>query len=45
LALLAIGDKIAIINFAISRDVSPSFHKPNSDEPNIVAPNNAPLMV
>lgn len=45
LALLAIGVNMAMINFATSREVSPSFHRPNSDEPNIVAPNNAPLMV
>lgn len=44
-ALLAIGVKMAMINFATSREVSPSFHRPNSDEPNIVAPNNAPFIV
>lgn len=44
-ALLAIGVSMAMISFATSRDVSPSFHSPSSEEPNRVAPNNAPLMV
>lgn len=44
-ALLAIGVNKAIINFATSRDVSPSFHNPNSVDPKIVAPNNAPRIV
>lgn len=44
-ALLAIGVRIAMINFANSREDSPSFHSPNSEEPNIVAPNNAPFIV